>query len=113
MNKYAQIALLAADLVDKGDDPVAAWEYASCSVLKKGSSSQTKSCPKNTFLGIYGVNTTSKNGMYARKAKEWLDNNPETDITAEKLWEIVMDGEEKKHNSQMEVVLELHRNKKI
>lgn len=106
MNKYAIIALKAAALVDTGIDPKSAWEISSCEVFAKGSASQKKGCPKNAFLGLYGINTTTKNAVYAVKARERLSQN-NTNITPNQLWKIVMAGEQKAHNHQMDVVLAL------
>ena len=61
MNKYAQVALIAAERIKNGMPPRAAWEKASCEVFPKGSDSQAKSCPKNAFLGLYGPTANTKN----------------------------------------------------
>ena len=53
MNKYAQVALIAAERIENGMQPRAAWEQASCKIFPKGSASQTKGCPKNAFFGLY------------------------------------------------------------
>lgn len=50
MNKYTQVALLAAEHIKNGMLPRAAWEQASCEIFPKGSASQVKGCPKMHFL---------------------------------------------------------------
>ena len=80
-------------------------------------SSQEKGCPKNTFLGLCeeglvkgipkGKYTNSiKNKKYALKAIEILKQNTQTTFSPKELWEQLELGE-KRHNSQMDVVLAL------
>lgn len=109
MNNYSKIALMAAEEIKLGLSPQEAWDKSSCKVFEKGSSSQTKGCPKNAFLGLYGINTNSKNAQYAIKALKYLRNNS-SPISPKDLWNIVINGENKSHNSQMNVVLSLFEN---
>ncbi len=109
MNKYAQTALIAAKQVKTGMSPEAAWEKASCEIFEQGSPSQRKGCPKNAFLGLYGVNVQSKNAQYAINALRYLRTCTSTKITPGELWQIILPGEYKAHNSQMDVVLVLYR----
>lgn len=107
MNKYAIIAQNAATLVQPGSEPSVAWETASCQVFTPGSASQKKGCPKNAFLGLYGG--TGKNATYAQKALQYLRQNPNTSVTPFELWNIVLTGESKCYNSQMDVVLAAYK----
>lgn len=107
MNKYSQIALKAAKYVKEGLNPEEAWEKASCEIFEKGSNSQKKGCPKNAFIGLYGINTNSKNAQYAIKALNYLKDNKINDITTKELWDIV--GVGISHNHQMNVVLALYK----
>lgn len=109
MNKYAQTALIAAKYVEGGMTPKVAWEKASCEVFEKGSPSQRKGCPKNAFLGLYGVNIGSKNAQYALSALSYLKAHPSSKITPRELWESILSGENKAYNNQMDVVLALYR----
>lgn len=110
MNKYAQVALIAAERIENGMQPRAAWEQASCEIFPKGSASQTKGCPKNAFFGLYEPKANTKNGTYAREALAWLRAHPDCKITPSALWKIVLKGETKAYNSQMDVVIALYQN---
>lgn len=112
MNKYGIIAVNAARIIIQGSKPYDAWEKASCELFVKGSPSQKKGCPRNAFLGLFDATNNSKNAFYARKAFAYLEKN-ESALNANQLWQIVLDGEEKKHNSQMNVVLALWNEKLI
>lgn len=112
MTKYGQIAQAAADHVKGGMTPQEAWEEASCDVYPKGSPAQRKGCPRNAFLGLNGVNPGNANAQYALAANAYLDANPSLDIEPKALWDIVMDGDKKKHNNQMDVVLALRKKRK-
>ena len=110
MNKYAQVALIAAERIKNGMPPRAAWEKASCEIFPKGSDSLAKSCPKNAFLGLYDPTANTKNATYAREALAWLRAHPDCKITPSALWKIVLKGEAKAYNSQMDVVIALYKN---
>ena len=110
MNKYAQVALIAAERIKNGMQPRAAWEQASSEIFPKGSASQTKGCPKNAFLGLYDSTANTKNATYAREALAWLRAHPDCKITPSALWKIVLKGEAKAYNSQMDVVIVLYQN---
>ena len=80
-------------------------------------SSQEKGCPKNTFLGLCeeglvkgipkGNYTKSvKNKEYALQAIAVLKKDTSTFISPKELWNALNLGD-KKHNSQMDVVLAL------
>jgi hypothetical protein len=77
-----------------------------------------KSCPKSTFLGLCeegliqdvprGSYTRSHlNKEYALRALQLLKDDTARKWTSGALWRVVMAGEEKKPNSQMEVVIAL------
>ena len=106
MGKYGLVAVKAAGFVNDGKEPREAWEIASCEVFLRGCSSQIKGCPRGAFLGLY--NHQGKNAPYAKAALEYLKSHPNSSITVNRLWKIVMDGESKKHNGQMDVVLSLY-----
>ena len=105
MNKYAQVALLAAQYVKEGISPASAWEKASGEVFIPGSPSQKKGCPKNAFLGLYGGKGI--NAEYARKGLAYLQANGLANITEQYLWNIITEGNGKAYNSQMHVVMAL------
>jgi hypothetical protein len=107
MGKYGDVAVKAAQYVNEGYAPLSAWEKASCEVFEPGSSSQKKGCPRNAFLGFYGGK--GKNAEYAKTALNYLQSNPNKNVTPKELWSIVMSGEKKTHNNQMDVVLALYK----
>jgi len=109
MNNYEKVALLAAKMVERGETPENAWNTASCEVFEKGSTAQRKSCPKNAFLGLYGIRRQGKNAQYAQKALAYLRKAHTENISPLQLWEIVMNGEKKTYNNQMHVVLALFK----
>lgn len=120
MNKYAKTTLLAIEIVEskKAFNPIEAWETASIEVFGKGTSSQVKGCPKNTFLALCetgrvkgvqpGTYTRStKNKSYALKALSILESNPSFSKDPKALWDAVQEGKPMKHNSQMDVLAAL------
>lgn len=120
-NRYGEAALMAARK-DKsaGVDPVARWESAMEKLYPTSSSARKKGCPRGAFLGLCeeglvigipsGAYTASKeNKAYAVRAVTLLTEGTEQrSISA--LWRAVTNGAEKKHNSQMDVVLALWNN---
>ena len=117
-SKYGIVAVQAASDASKGIHPLDAWKFSAARVFKNNPSCISKSCPKSTFLGLAELGVISGispgeytksvvNKKYAELAlkllcedSSWL-NNPS------KLWEKIMEGTEKKHNSQMDVVTAL------
>ena len=122
MSKYGDAAVRAvkfyAGLVDS---PQEAWDRATSDVFGGGSSSQKKGCPRNAFLGLCeeglvrgfskGPYTRSrKNKEYALRALALLRNRQNLANDAGELWRGVLNGQEKQHNSQMDVVIALWNN---
>ena len=120
MGKYGQTASIATDLLitNKMYDPIEAWKIAASQVFPDSLSSQVKSCPRSTFLGLcedgYITNVaegnytrSQKNKEYAIKALSLIADNPELLSDKDKLWIKVIDGEKKKQNSQMDIVITL------
>jgi len=121
MSAYGKAAVMAAEACRENPvaGPRAAWEDA-VQVCLETESTRKKGCPRSTFLGLCqaglvkgvpaGEYTRSvKNGRYGEQAvallredARWADRGPD-------LWRAVMAGEEKKANSQMEVVIGLWR----
>ena len=123
MGKYGEAAVLAVDIIKNGgcNNAKEAWELASTEIFGKGTPSQLKGCPKNTFLGLCeeglikgiqpGYYTKSqKNKAYALEAVELLKSNPLLASDAIKLWQLVMNGADKNYNYQMDVVTMLWNN---
>ena len=111
-NNYGSAAIKAAK---KGQDPIESWKVAVNDFDSE--SSKSKGCPKNTFLGLCekglvkgipkGNYTKSvKNKEYAKKAVEILKQNTQTTFTPKELWDKLELGD-KRHNSQMDVVIAL------
>lgn len=123
MTKYAQVAIDAVKrcLQNKKLSPDNAWEHATTSIWKQGSASQKKGCPRNTFLGlceegkITGIDAghyrksskDSKNKKYALSALNILKQDPSLANDKQLLWQRVLNGEIKRHNEQMDVVIAL------
>lgn len=120
MNKYGKAAKLAVAKVKGGQtkDPVTAWNNAVREIFPNSVSSQKKGCPKNAFLGLCeegmvkdvssGSYTRSiDNKKYAVAAVTMLNHNPKLASDHKALWTAVMNGVEKKQNSQMDVVIAL------
>lgn len=123
MNKYGLVAIKAVRMLESGEksDPSAAWSSAAADVFVDSPSSQNKGCPKNAFIGlceeglVRGVHAgkyaarkgEQKNKDYALKAVQILRKRPEMAEGKDALWAEIMEGVEKKHNSQMDVVLAL------
>ncbi|NQX66661.1 hypothetical protein HQN90_11035 [Paenibacillus alba] len=129
MNKYGQAAIKAIKLIETNQASTAleAWNITTKELFGIGTSSQKKGCPKNAFLGLcetglvscipqgnYTVRSdSSKNKGYAIRAVQLLKENPILTENKNALWELVIDGEAKKHNSQMDVVLALWKDGRI
>jgi hypothetical protein len=120
MNQYGKTALKAVHFYQTLDLPAPrdAWVRAAVETFGRGTTSMEKSCPRDTFLGLCeeglvkgipaGSYTRSvKNKRYALNAVSLLKNNPELAHNAKKLWKMVMAGEDKSHNAQMDVVTAL------
>ncbi len=115
MNKYAEIAIKAADLCRSGAAPRDAWQKAASEVFPGKQASQDKVCPRSAFLGlaeeglIQGIPKGSyvrspDNKRYAMEALSMIKGNPALAEKPDELWEVVMAGEKKQHNNQMHVV---------
>lgn len=121
MNKYGQTAIEAVRLIksNKVTNPKEAWKLAVKDIFESRSS-QDKSCPMNAFVGLCEAGLVHdvaadhvkndrekerKNQGYAIKAVELLKENPALADDKVALWKVVLDGEVKRHNSQMDVVV--------
>ncbi len=126
MGKYGQVANIAADFLIKSDyaDPRKAWSVAVMRVFPGKLSSQAKSCPRDSFLGLCdmgeienipaGNYTRSvKNKDYISRALMAIRSNPELVDDENRLWIIATDGVKKAPNQQMDVLISLWRNGKI
>lgn len=120
MLEFGEVAIRATDIAKSGGcQPAEAWNEAVSAVFPHSKSLQDKSCPRATFLGLCedglvvgipaGSYTRSRdNKAYALTAVECLNANPRlSDVGPDALWKKVMAGQEKAHNSQMDVVLTL------
>ncbi|MCW3792949.1 hypothetical protein OM416_15265 [Paenibacillus sp. LS1] len=123
MGKYGEAAVKTVNYLNehKHDDPIKAWNEVTIQIFGKGSSSQKKGCPENTFLGLCeegllegipsGIYTNSKKnkgyGLKAVKILGEIDNDK--DINQRALWKEVIGDQDIKYNSQMNVVLALWR----
>jgi hypothetical protein len=124
VNKYAQSAVEAANLCsrDKKISPQTAWDQVTSRLFGKGTSSQKKGCPRGAFLGLceegYVKDIPSgkycnslKNKNYALTAFAFLIQEPDlANQSPIYLWQCVIIGERKVHNSQMDIVIALWKN---
>jgi hypothetical protein len=126
MNKYGEAAARAVKLFTSGEanSPEVAWNKATIYYFGENTSSQLKGCPKGAFLGlcedglIKGIPkgtycNSIKNKGYAIRAVSILKGNPNHHLDSKALWSITLGGIEKKHNSQMDVVLSLWEHRLI
>lgn len=123
-SKYGAIAVEAACAASEGVDPIAAWKASAAKIFLDSPSGELKVCPKSAFLGLAesgeiagvepGKYTKSiDNRKYAETALTLLRENESWAKSPLKLWLRVMDGSNKKHNCQMDVVIALWSAKKI
>ena len=120
MNKYALIAIGAVVLAREEDiDPTNAWKKVADEIFKDSKSSRDKGCPRGAFLGLCeegavkgikpGNYTKSlKNKSYALKGLELILKNNKLSENPKLLWDLVV-NEDKRSNSQMEIVCELYK----
>jgi len=119
MSRYGDAAIKAVDLYKSTvvKSPKSAWERATRELFPS-ETSRNKGCTKDAFLGLCqeglitgipeGNYTLSyKNKRYAKRAVEILRESPELAKDLRSLWQCVMAGERKVHNSQMDVVVAL------
>lgn len=123
MNKYGKAALQAVKLMELGKacNPMEAWEMVTNEIFEKGTPSQVKGCPKNTFLAlcesgkVKGVESgrytrSLKNKEYALKALNLLQSDPSLAQDPKALWNAVQGDNPKAYNSQMDIVITLWDN---
>lgn len=123
MDGYGDVAVKAANLIHQGlaRSPKDAWNTAVAERFPDSKSSQEKSCPRSTFLGLCengqvrgvtpGVYTRSKkNKEYAVRAIRELKHDRSLADDPARLWNAVLAGAVKAPNHQMAVVIALWRN---
>ncbi|OCK44195.1 hypothetical protein BA195_05790 [Tenacibaculum soleae] len=119
MNKYGLIAIKSTQNF-KENYSITEIYSRTAQVIFDSKSSQEKSCPKATYLGLCeeglvkgipeGKYTRSiDNKAYAVKAIKILKQTSQTLFSPKELWEQLELGN-KSHNSQMDVVLALWEN---
>ncbi|WP_339322139.1 hypothetical protein [Paenibacillus sp. FSL W8-0194] len=126
MSKYGEAAVKTVKYIKDNNfvNPREAWEVITREIFGVGTASQAKGCPKTTFLGlcetgiVHGIpkgeyTKSDKNKKYGLKAIELIKNNPELINNKKELWKRTIEPEEKVHNSQMDVVIELWNNRMI
>lgn len=125
MGRYGYSALAAVKLIESGKikSPDTAWSIVTKKVFGKGTASQMKGCPRNTFLGLCeeglvkgisaGLYTQSKkNKKYSVTAVRLLKEDPELAKSTKFLWKAVKKelNITIQHNDQMDVVITLWEN---
>lgn len=123
MTKYAQIAINVINKIknDNKLNPAIEWEKECNLMFGKGTSSASKSCPQETFLGlcdeglIYGIpqgkytsEISELNKRYALKGYEYIKNNTDKQLTQKAIWKAI-GNEELAHNGQMSILIELYK----
>lgn len=123
MDAFGPVAVRAAELASTGvcASPTEAWAVAAREAFPESHWMQIKSCPRGAFLGLCeegfvadvpaGSYTNSReNKADAVRAAGLLAAEPALALTGPgKLWKRVLGSRSKAHNSQMNVVLALHR----
>jgi hypothetical protein len=123
MGKYGEAAVKATKLFLDGHakSPNQAWEMAIIEIYPDPDThkaARKKSCPRDAYLGlcesgeIIGILKgtycdSMKNKDYAIKALSFLRNNHSLLNGWKTLWNLVMDGQKKSHNNQMDLVISL------
>ena len=126
MRGYGRAAITAARLLSTRTvvEPRDAWNIAVEAEFPHSVALREKACPRASFLGLCqsgklrsvpaGKYTKSlANTSYALKAIKMLGEDSSLSETPEKLWQAVIGNEEKRHNSQMDVVTALWINQLI
>jgi hypothetical protein len=120
-NRYGEAALIAVRQGSPGPaDPVARWEKALLQLYPTSPTSRRKGGPRGAFLGLCeeglvkgipgGNYAASKdNKAFAVHAVSLLAGETRSWSTTA-LWQAVTSDPEKKHNSQMDIVLALWKN---
>lgn len=119
-NKYAATALRGISLFMQGGplSPREAWDEAAREIFPGKLPSQCKGCPRDAFLGLCEEGLVKgipkgcycksvKNKGYALDAVALLRHDPRAANDPERLWTLVVRGERKAHNNQMDVVTAL------
>ena len=120
MNDYGRAAVRAVELYTGGlaRSPQEAWMRATAEFFGWGTTSQNKGCPRGAFLGLCeeglikgmprgSYTRSAKNKKYALNAVAVLRQAPTLAADPIGLWRVVMRGETKVHNHQMDVVTSL------
>lgn len=119
MGQYGDVAVRATTLLleGKAQRPERAWSRAA-SELITSTSSKDKACPRNTFLGLCSLGLVRgvpggsytdapDNPRYAGNAVRALRSRPALAENRAQLWRVSTEGEDLRHNGQMDVVVAL------
>ena len=119
MGKYGSVTKNAVDLFrhENTNTPKAAWDTAAKDKFPRNLSSQNKSCPRDTFLGLCSAGSvvdipsghytkSIKNKQYGIDALNRLKPDPACgNMSSEELWRKIVSNV--RHNGQMDVVITL------
>lgn len=123
MKNYGKTAVRAVELIHTNQVATTsdAWTRAAVEIFGSTSTRHRKACPRSTFLGlceeglIKGVSEThiskrlrnQTNKGHAIDAINLLRDNPFLFSNPRELWKLLMNGDPKSHNFQMDVVTAL------
>ncbi len=121
MNKYAKSAIEATKRINKDSSksPIDDWNEVTYEIFGEGSA-QKKGCPKSAYLSLCEVGAIKgvpkgnytkarENKKYTLNAYEYLKESKLSNYDIKELWKKATNNIEKKHNSQMNVVIELYK----
>lgn len=127
MKSYNNYGVTAIEAALKGNEPLDSWQIAIEDNFTS-ESSKIKACPKNAFLGLCeeGLVKEIKSGSYFKSKKPNLNKKyaitaieilkENSKLSKKELWDKVKEKlalGNKRHNSQMDVVIALWENKLI
>lgn len=103
-----------------GTLPAAAWDAAAAALFADSPTGAKKNCPRSAFLSLAGAREiagipagrytdSSENRLYAETALALIREGNAMALSTAALWNRVMDGTVKRHNSQMDVAIALWR----
>lgn len=108
--KYGLCAIKAYERMQQGIDGAVAWKKSANEIFGYNTAGAKKSCPKNAFLAIFGLEKRNgKNANYAQKALNLLSNmtlKELEEMRPSNFWKTCL-GMDKRYNGQIDVIFAL------